>query len=90
MTMESERDLVLDGNAVAGMLQQIFGEDMTMTAGTCDHCATVSQMGTLVAFVGGPGVVLRCPACTQVMLRIAQTPRGTFVDARGVRQMRLR
>ena len=86
--MESERDLVLDGNAIAGMLQQVFGEDVTTIAATCDHCTTVSRMATLVVFQGGPGVVLRCPACTQVMLRIAQTPRGTFVDARGARQMR--
>jgi len=43
----------------------------------------------LRVFSGGPGLVLRCPACEAVMVRIAQTPRGTFVDVRGVRQMRL-
>src|SRR5207245_6424474 len=38
MTMESDRDLMLDGNAAAGMLQEIFGEEMTTALTTCDHC----------------------------------------------------
>ena len=87
--MESERDLVLDGNAVAGSLHEIFGEDMTMSLTTCDRCGTGSRMAALRVFARGPGVVLRCPACEAVMVRIAQTPHGTFVDVRGVRQMRL-
>jgi len=89
MTMESERDLMLDGNAAAGVLQEIFGEEMTTALTTCDECATGSQMAMLRVFSGGPGLVLRCPACEAVMVRIAQTPHGTFVDVRGVRQMRL-
>jgi len=89
MTMESERDLMLDGNAAAGVLQEIFGEEMTTALTTCDECATGSEMAMLRVFSGGPGLVLRCPACEAVMVRIAQTPHGTFVDVRGVRQMRL-
>ena len=46
-------------------------------------------MGTLEAFTRSPGVVLRCPACEQVMLRIVQTPEATYFDARGVVSLRL-
>jgi hypothetical protein len=88
--MESDRDLVLDGNAAAGVLQEIFGDDMTNVRGTCDHCASVAAVGQLVAYIGGPGIVLRCPACSSVMIRIAQTSKGTYVDARGVRHLRMR
>ena len=46
-------------------------------------CHTISVVGTLRVYMRGPGVVLRCPACAEVVLRIVQTPRGTMVDARG-------
>jgi uncharacterized protein DUF6510 len=88
MTMESERDLMLDGNAVAGMLHAMFGEDMTETAAQCASCGTTSVMAQTRAYLGGPGIVLRCPACTEIIVRIAQTPRGTFVDVRGARHLR--
>jgi hypothetical protein len=32
---------------------------------------------------------LRCPACTDVMIRIVQTPRGLRVDARGAAYLEL-
>jgi hypothetical protein len=34
-------------------------------------------------YMRGPGVVIRCPACAEVVIRIVRTPRGTYVDARG-------
>jgi len=76
-------DLTLDANAVAGVLESVFGADMTATPGQCASCHTVSLVGTLRAYVRGPGVVLRCPACAEVVVRITQTPSGTRVDARG-------
>jgi hypothetical protein len=41
------------------------------------------------AYVRGPGVVVRCPACAEVVMRIVETPRGTMVDLRGVAFVRL-
>ena len=76
-------ELTVDGSAVAGVLMAVFGAEMTANEGQCAHCHTVSVVGTMRAYVRGPGVVLRCPACAEVVIRIAQTPRGTFVDARG-------
>ena len=84
------RDLVLDGNAVAGMLLETFGVEMTAAGSQCAHCGRRGEMGSLLAFVRAPGVVLRCPACHEVMLRLVQTPRGTYIDARGAAHMRLR
>jgi len=81
--------LVLDGNALAGELQMIFGSEMTGNDAECGSCGQVHAMGALLAFTGGPGIILRCPSCTAVMLRIAHTPRGVFVDARGSAVMHL-
>lgn len=76
-------DLTVDGSGVGGLLAEVFGAEMTAAPGQCAHCHTVSVVGTMRAYMRGPGVVLRCPACAEVMLRVARTPRGTMVDARG-------
>ncbi|HEV8536202.1 MAG TPA: DUF6510 family protein [Candidatus Limnocylindria bacterium] len=89
MTEPLVDELVLDGNAVAGVLIELFGSEMTIATGVCDHCGNAGAVGSLHAWIRGPGIVLRCVACGGVMVRIAQTPRGTFVDLRGTRRMRL-
>ena len=76
-------ELTVDGNAVAGVLAAIFAADITMSPGQCAHCHTVSMVGTMRGYVRGPGIVLRCPACAEVVVRIVQTDRATMVDARG-------
>lgn len=76
-------DLTVDGSGVGGLLAEVFGAEMTAAPGQCAHCHTVSVVGTMRAYMRGPGVVLRCPACAGVVLRVARTPRGTMVDARG-------
>ncbi len=84
-----DRALVLDGNAVGGLLFEIFAADMTAAASACAHCGRTGEVATLVAYTHSPGTVLRCPACSAVMLRIVRTPRGILVDARGAAYLRL-
>ena len=81
--------LMVDGNAIAGELQQIFGHDMTTAVARCAGCAADSMMATLMAFVRGPGVVLRCPSCESVIARIVETPAATYLDARGAVYLRM-
>lgn len=76
-------DLVLDGNAIAGLLMDVFDREVTSLATRCRHCATVSVVGTLRVYMRGPGVVIRCPSCTEVMLRFAKAPAGMRVDMSG-------
>jgi phage FluMu protein Com len=80
---------VVDGNALAGMLAELFGTDMTTMPGRCTHCGTVSLVAEFRAYVRGPGRVLRCPACAGVVLRIVETPDATYVDMRGASYLKL-
>ena len=82
-------DLTVDGNGVAGVLAAVFGADVTAAPGQCAHCHTVSMVGTMRAYARGPGIVLRCPACAEVVVRIAETPTGTIVDVSGVTYLRV-
>jgi len=81
--------LMVDGNAVGGELQEIFGRDMTMAVIRCAGCAHDAEMGALMAFTRGPGVVLRCPSCQASIVRIVETPAAVYLDARGAEYLRL-
>ena len=82
-TFEQEESLVLDGNAVAGLLYEVFSAEMTASPAECGHCGYLGEIGTLLAFIHAPGYVLRCPGCKNVILRIVETPEAYFLDARG-------
>ena len=75
--------LVLDANAVAGDLEAMLGFDVTVAVHRCDSCGNVGAMGTLLAYTGGPGTVLRCAVCRSVVMRYARTPSSMMIDMRG-------
>ena len=87
--MDLNRTLMLDGNAVGGLMQEMFGLEMTAVPAECANCGNVSEMGGLLAFTQAPGAVLRCPACENVMMRIVETPDAIYLDARGAVYLRL-
>jgi phage FluMu protein Com len=75
--------LMLDGNSVGGLLAEAFGVEMTGSPCQCAHCGAVGAMATLLAFTQAPGVVLRCPRCEQVVLRMVTTAEVIYLDVRG-------
>ena len=87
---DMSRELMLDGNAAAGILQEIFGEEMTASPIECAHCGAIGELGTLMAFTQGPGIVLRCQICEGVILRLVETPSAFLLDARGAVYLRIR
>jgi endogenous inhibitor of DNA gyrase (YacG/DUF329 family) len=76
-------ELTVAANAIAGLLAQVFEREVTMLEERCAHCGTTSVIGTLRVYMRGPGVVARCPACAETVLRIVETPRGRTVDLSG-------
>ena len=80
---------MFDANAAAGLLHEIFGVEMTASHTECANCGNEAEMGTLIAFTRGPGIVLRCSTCEHVMIRIVQTPEAIHFDARGAVYLKL-
>lgn len=74
----------LDGNAIAGLLEEVFGEDMTTAAGACGHCGKRGQLAESVVYLRAPGTVVRCRSCTGVMMVIVQVRETRCVDLRGL------
>jgi hypothetical protein len=91
--MDDSTDLapetMLDGNAAAGVLRDIFGVEMTAHLGRCASCGNVAALGTLHAWIAGPGIVLRCSVCHEVVLRVVEVPDTRYIDARGAAYLRL-
>jgi hypothetical protein len=75
--------LMVDGNAVAGDMTELFGFEMTAALHRCVHCGNVGAMGTLLAWTQGPGVILRWCICHEVVARIVRTPSRTLIDVGG-------
>ena len=86
---DMNRAFMLDGNAVAGLLHEVFAVEVTASPTVCAHCGRSGAVGTLLAFTQAPGAVLRCPGCEQVVLRIVETPDALYVNARGTLYLRL-
>ena len=78
----SNEDLALDGNAVGGLLAEIYSEDVTALDGRCPDCGARSALATLKAYTHAPGVVLRCASCDAIQIVIVRTPRGLRHEVR--------
>ena len=77
-------ELRLDGNAASGMLHDVFAVEMTEVLAKCAGCGTAGQIGTLLEYGHGMGIVLRCRKCDAPVLRIARVPGRLHVDLSGV------
>ena len=73
----------LDGNAVGGLLREVFAFEATTARTTCAGCSRVAPMAELRLYAVELGAVLRCHSCDEVVVRIARTPRGLWLDLRG-------
>ena len=52
-------EMKLDGNAIAGLLGEIFAVEMTTAHGTCASCGAVNEVGRVDVYVHAPGTVVR-------------------------------
>jgi Zn finger protein HypA/HybF involved in hydrogenase expression len=80
-----QSDMKLDGNAIGGLLRQIFAMEMTTAQGTCANCGTVHMVGEVVVYLNAPGVVVRCPSCDYVQMKIVRGRDRYWIDMSGVR-----
>jgi hypothetical protein len=77
-------DYALDGNAIGGLLREIFGAEMTTAEATCEHCGNVAQVAEAVVYVRAPGTVMRCRTCTSVLAVVVRKQEMNCVDMSGV------
>jgi Family of unknown function (DUF6510) len=83
-------DLMLDGNAIGGLLGEVFAGEVTVARSTCASCGAVREIGALAVYVQAPGSVARCPGCDAVLLRVVRAEGRIWVELQGVSCLELR
>jgi Family of unknown function (DUF6510) len=82
--MDALEDSVVDGNAIGGMLMEVFGTEMTTVVGTCRSCGTASQVAEFAVYRPGLGTVVRCRSCDNVLMVFVEIREVTCVDLMGL------
>ena len=85
----SREPAALDGNAAAGLLQQIFAIDVTMARITCASCESDQPIAALRLYGLPMGNILRCPQCQATLIRAVARGPACWIDFRGVSTLRL-
>ncbi len=72
----NDGSLTLDGNAAAGILQEVFVGEATSARGACAACGTVDAMGSQHLYMAphAPGAVLRCHGCGSILMVLVHRP----------------
>jgi hypothetical protein len=76
----------LDGNAMAGLLQELFVDDVTTARASCASCGATADIGAQHAYMYplSPGAVLRCAGCESVLLVLVRTRTSVRVGFQGL------
>ena len=74
----------LDGNAIGGLLIDVFGAEMTGARGTCRYCGDTGPVAELVVYRQAPGTVARCRACGNILMVFVKVRAMTCVDLTGM------
>jgi hypothetical protein len=82
-------NLWTDGTALAGHLHDLLRVDLRTATARCTACGRTALMTEARVFDHAPGVVARCPACSQVLLRLVQGPGRAWLDMRGLTYLQL-
>ena len=81
---------MLDGNAIAGTMTEVFGADMTTITATCASCGATGVLAETVVYLRAPGVVVRCRNCESVLMVLVGR-RGMYcVDIQGIASLSAR
>jgi Family of unknown function (DUF6510) len=80
---------VLDGNAIGGLLIEVFGTEMTTAVSICGGCGTTRFVAELAVYLPGLGTVVRCRHCDRVLMVFVRAHGVTCVDLRGLADLTL-
>jgi len=77
----------LDGNAIGGMLYQVFGGEMTTAQAVCSRCGARGPLAECEVYLGGPGVVVRCRVCHNIVMVLVEVREMVCVDLSGLSEI---
>jgi len=85
---DADAGFVLDGNAAASLLYEIFVFDATSAQIQCAACGASERLGSFPLYAAPMGAVVRCMHCDAVLLRAVRTSHGRWLEMTGTRSLR--
>lgn len=81
----------LDGNSLAGRLDDLLGWDATDSEVRCTHCGLRDLLATSTVYASAMKVVVRCRSCDAVLLTVVDAPDGrSWLGMPGLSAMEMR
>jgi hypothetical protein len=77
----------LDGNAIGGLLREVFAVEMTDATGACGHCNNEAPVAECEVYLDGPGAVVRCRTCQGLLMVFVRVRGVVCVDLRGLQTL---
>lgn len=78
--------LMVDGNAIAGFLEEVFTVEMTTAIMTCTSCGAREPIGATHVFRGA-AVVVRCPNCDNALMTMLKDDTRVWIGFVGIRTL---
>ncbi|WP_348787197.1 DUF6510 family protein [Leifsonia sp. NPDC080035] len=74
----------LDGNAAAGLLDEVFAVDVTTARGRCASCGDEAVVARAHVRPVSGGLVLCCAVCEGMLARVTEGAGRVRIDLRGM------
>ena len=85
---DTDAGFVLDGNAAASLLHEVFVFDATTAQIQCAACGASGLVGSFPLYAAPMGAVLSCMHCEAILLRAVRTSHGRWLEMTETRYLR--
>ncbi|MFJ3407355.1 DUF6510 family protein [Promicromonospora sp. NPDC090134] len=80
----------LDGNALAGVLSEVFTTDVTAARARCGSCGRTSPLAEAMVYPDAPGLVARCASCNHILAVVVTAGEHLILSLAGLDTIELR
>jgi len=79
----------LDGNALAGVLLDTLGVDLSAARGRCGGCHALDLIASTVVTMTAMGAVARCRSCDHVLITVVRAGDRSWVGLAGLHALEI-
>ena len=77
----------VDGNALAGVLSEVFEADVTALIGVCGGCGAAAPLAETVVELDDVAAIVRCRSCTHTLFTVLRDAQGARVVLASLREL---
>ncbi|GAA1950374.1 DUF6510 family protein [Microbacterium deminutum] len=79
--------VVVDGNAAAGILSEVFAGDVTTIVGTCGGCGSAAPFAEAIVEIDEFAAIVRCRGCTHTLVTVLRGGSQTRIVVGTLREL---